>query len=230
MRRPSIPVLGPLRRPAPIVAGAAFVVFALLGFRYAGDTDAGRVDTHTENAVDAVTGSHWRFFGRVIEFGAPPFVVLAAGLLAGLCLLLGRRRLAVLAIAGPGLTGLATTLGKPLFGRTIGDVGGFAYPSGHTGGATSIALVSALLLLSFLPAGRAAALVLVGAAALLAGGAVGAGMVTIGAHYPTDTVGGFCVALAVGLGSALAIDRIADRWVERRRPVRVDPGPPEPAV
>ncbi|RZT84134.1 undecaprenyl-diphosphatase [Pseudonocardia sediminis] len=230
MRHAPVPLLGPLRRPAPFVAGIAFVVFAALGLWYSGDADAGRVDTHTENAVDAVTGSHWRFFGRVIEFGSPQFVVLAGGLLAGLCLLLGRRRLAVLAIVGPGLTGLATTFFKPLFGRTIGDTAGFAYPSGHTGGATSIALVAALLLVSLIPAGRGAALTLVGAAALVAGGAVGAGMVTIGAHYPTDTVGGFCVALALGLGSALVIDVVADRRAERNRPIRINPGPPTPAL
>ncbi|MDN5915772.1 MAG: phosphatase PAP2 family protein [Pseudonocardia sp.] len=226
MRVAPAPLLGPLRRPAPPVAGAAFGVFALLGLRYAGDANAGRVDTNTENAVDAVTGSHWRFVGWVIEFGSPPFVVLAGGLLAGLCLLLGRRRLAVLAIVGPGLTGLATTLSKPVFGRTIGEPAGFAYPSGHTGGATAIALVAALLLVSFVPAGRGAALAMVGAVALLAGGAVGTGMVTIGAHYPTDTVGGFCIAIAIGLGSALVIDRFADRRADRKRPIRINPGPP----
>lgn len=121
-------------------------------------------------------------------------------------------------------------MSKPVIGRTIGDPGGFAYPSGHTGGTTSIALVAALLLVSLIPAGRAAALVLVGAAALLAGGAVGAGMVTVGAHYPTDTVGGFCVALAAGLGSALVIERVADRWADRRRPARIDPPLPSPAT
>lgn len=206
------------------------LVFALLGVRYAGDASAGRIDARTGDAVDAVTGDHWRFFGRVIEFGSPPFVVLVGGLLAGLCLLLGRRRLAVLAIVGPGLTGLATTVFKPLFGRTIGDPAGFAYPSGHTGGATAIALVGALLLVSLVPAGRGAALALVGAAVLLAGGAVGAGMVTVGAHYPTDTVGGFCVAVAIGLGAASVIDRVADRRAARRGPVRIAPVPPTPAT
>jgi undecaprenyl-diphosphatase len=30
-------------------------------------------------------------------------------------------------------------------------------------------------------------------------------------HYPTDTIGGFCTAVAVVLGTALLIDRAA-RW------------------
>lgn len=52
---------------------------------------------------------------------------------------------------------------------------------------------------------------------------------TVFAHYPTDTVVGFCVAVAIGLGSALVIEWIADRRAHRRRPVRVEPAPPTPA-
>jgi undecaprenyl-diphosphatase len=29
-------------------------------------------------------------------------------------------------------------------------------------------------------------------------------------HYPTDTIGGFCIAVAVVLASALAIERFAE--------------------
>lgn len=213
--RTPVTVLGPLRRPAPAVIAVALVVATALGFRYAGDPVAGRVDRQTESIVDSVTGDHWRFFARVVELGSPQFVVLWAALLAGAALLLRRPRHAVLAVVGPGVTGVATTVLKPVFGRTVGDWGGYAYPSGHTGGATSIALAAGLLLIGLAPAGRAVAVSVVASAALLAGGLVGTGMITLGAHYPTDTVGGFCLAVAIGLGAGLVIDRIADRRTEQ---------------
>ncbi|MEU6697903.1 phosphatase PAP2 family protein [Pseudonocardia sp. NPDC046786] len=147
-------------------------------------------------------------------------MVVAAASLAGLALLLRRPRVAVLAVVGPGLTGVATTALKPLLGRTI-DGDGFAFPSGHTGGAVSIGLVLAVLLIGAVPVVRpVAALSVLAATVLLAGGVVGAGMVRIGAHYATDTIGGFCAALTLGLGAAMAIDRIADRWIGGTGPAR----------
>ena len=47
---------------------------------------------------------------------------------------------------------------------------------------------------------------LAGLAAVLAGGAVGTGMVVIGSHYPTDVIGGFCAATAAVLTIALVLD------------------------
>lgn len=220
--RPSPSVLGPLRRPAPFVAAVALLIAAVLGVRYAGDPVAGRVDRNAEALVDALTGPHWRWFGLVVQFGSPVSVVFWAVVLAGLALLLRRRRHAVLAVVGPGLTGIVTTLFKPLVGRTIGDDPAFAYPSGHTGGATSTALVIALLLVGLATTRRAVAIAVVASAALLAGGAVGTGMVTLGSHYPTDTVGGFCLAVAIGLGSGLVIDHLADRRTATHAP---DPTP-----
>ncbi|TCK26450.1 phosphatase PAP2 family protein [Pseudonocardia endophytica] len=213
--RDPVTVLGPLRRPAPAVIAVALAVAVALGVWYSGDPVAGRVDRRTESIVDSVTGDHWRFFSRIVELGSPQFVVLWAVLLAGAALLLHRPRHAVLAIVGPGVTGVATTVLKPLVGRSIGDSAGYAYPSGHTGGATSIALAVALLVIGLAPTGRAVAVTVVASAALLAGGVVGTGMITIGAHYPTDTVGGFCFAVAIGLGSAMVIDRVADRRAAR---------------
>lgn len=210
-------LLGPLRRPAPVIVAVATVVFAVLAWRYAGEAQAGRVDSSADAAVEALPG----VLARLTGFGSPPSVVLWALLLAGAALLLRRRRLAVLAIVGPGLTGVATTVLKPLIGRTIGGEGtaGFAYPSGHTGGAVSIGLLVALLLVALLPVARAGpAVATLAAVALLAGGTVGAGMVRIGAHYATDTIGGFCIAVAIGLGAGLVIDRVADHRA-RDRPV-----------
>lgn len=223
--RSPVSVLGPLRRPAPVVIAVAFVVAAALGVWYAGDPVAGRVDQRTESLVDSVTGDHWRFFARLVQFGSPLSVVLWGCLIAAVALLLRRPRHAVLAIVGPGVTGIATTALKPVVGRTVGDYAGYAYPSGHTGGATSIALAAALLLIGLAPTLRAVAVTVVASAAVLAGGVVGTGMVTIGAHYPTDTVGGFCFAVAIGLGAGIAIDRVADRRTARAgRPPSPAPG------
>jgi membrane-associated phospholipid phosphatase len=203
-----------LRRPAMAVVGVAIAVFGVLAARYAGDRRAGRVDWHAENVVDSLGGAHSWVFGRLTTFGSPPFVVIAAVVLAGVCLALGRRRLAVLAIVGPGLTGLATTFLKPTIGRTI--EGGFAFPSGHTGGATSIALVVALLLVSLLKPGRRLSMALVGTVTLVAGGTIGASMVVVGSHYPTDTLGGFCAAVAIVLSCALLLERLAAVHARRR--------------
>ncbi|GAA1860712.1 phosphatase PAP2 family protein [Pseudonocardia ailaonensis] len=199
-----------LRRPAAVGVVAATVVFGLLAARYGGDSGYGRVDGHAVSVVDRLTGAHFSLLEQLTRFGSPPLVVAAALLLCAVCLVLGRRRLAVVALVGPGLTGLATTLLKPTIGRTIGD-GGYAFPSGHTGGATSIALVAALLLVSLVRPGRTTGIALVVVIALVAGGTIGTAMVAIGAHYPTDTVGGFCAAVALVLGTALALEAVATR-------------------
>jgi undecaprenyl-diphosphatase len=112
---------------------------------------------------------------------------------------------------GPGLTGVATTTLKPIIGRTID--GAFAFPSGHTGGATALGVVAALLVVTVLGTATGASAFLVAAGALVSGGPMALALVAYRAHYPTDTVGGFCVAVAVVLTSALVIER----WPRRRR-------------
>ncbi len=93
--------------------------------------------------IDPLGAAHGVLTARASEFGSPTAVVMFALITAAVCLSLGRRLLAVLALVGPGVTGVATTLLKPALGRTLGE--GFAFPSGHTGGATALGLVAALL-------------------------------------------------------------------------------------
>jgi membrane-associated phospholipid phosphatase len=206
---PPSPLLvpGPLRRPVALLVGVAVVVFTVLALRYAGTSTAGAVDIRVDAVVDPVGSAHHWLVRHTVALGSPPSVVALAFALAALCLLLGRRRLAVLAVVGPGLTGVCTTLLKPALGRTI--EGGFAFPSGHTGGATSLGLVAALLVISLLRPGRGSALVILAAGALVVGGGVGAAMIASNAHYPTDTVGGFCTAVVMVCGGALALDLMA---------------------
>jgi len=185
----------------------ALLVFGVFAARYADDSSAGRLDRRVQRLVNDGPSLP----DAVIVFGNPVTVVVLAVLLAGLALALGHRRLAVLAIVGPGLTGVATTTLKPIIGRTID--GGFAFPSGHTGGATALGVVAALLLITVLRPATGTSALLLAAGALGSGGAMALALVADRIHYPTDTLGGFCVAVATVLTSALVIER----WAERRR-------------
>ncbi|AXK32503.1 phosphatase PAP2 family protein [Streptomyces armeniacus] len=65
------------------------------------------------------------------------------------------------------------------------------------------------------PVGAATLLVL--AAASAAGAAMGWAQVALGAHYPTDVLGGWCTALAVVPATAWLVDRTADARRRKRR-------------
>jgi undecaprenyl-diphosphatase len=198
---------GPLRRAFCVATAVAAVVFTVLAVRYAGTSGASPVDLRLDALIDPIGEAHQRLTRATAALGSPPSVVVLAFALAVSCHRLGRRRLAVLAVVGPGITGVCTTLLKPALGRTIGE--SFAYPSGHTGGATALGLVAALLIVSLVRPGRAGSIAIVGTAAVLCGGAVGAAMIAVDVHYPTDAVGGFCTAVVVVCGGALVLDRQA---------------------
>jgi membrane-associated phospholipid phosphatase len=198
-----------LRAAAVVVAMLAASVVAGLAIRYAGDSTPGRVDGHLDRAVDALPGH--RIARMVIVLGSPGVVAVAAVVVTVICLLARRPRGAALAVAGPGVTGLVTTFGKPLVDRTIGHAGELAFPSGHTGGATSIALVVALLVAAAAGLGVGGTAALAAVCAIGAGGVVGTGMIIGGAHYPTDVVGGFCTAVAAVLVVALVLDAVTRR-------------------
>ena len=190
----------------------AAALFAALAGRYAGGSNARWIDHRTEWLVENVTPrTRWIFV--LIEVGSPPVVVATAVLTALVCLLCGRRRLALLAVVGPGLTGALAVLTQPLVGRTLD--GDWAYPSGHTAGATSLALVAAFVLVTLLrPQPR-------GAAALIAGigGLAGVSMTILVVagdwHYATDAIGGFLVAVAAVVSCALLVDVLFARGRER---------------
>lgn len=199
----------PLRRPAMLVAGVAVVVFGVLAARYAGAATGGRIDVGIGAVLDPLVARYRWPVRLTVAVGSPLVVVVLAFAIAAACLWLRRPRLAVLAVLGPGLTGVATTLLKPVIDRTNG--GHLAYPSGHTGGATALGILAALLVISLLRPRPAVSIAVLAAGAVGLGGAVGVAMIASNAHYPTDTLGGFCAAVVVVLGAALLIDRIAER-------------------
>ncbi|MEU3249803.1 phosphatase PAP2 family protein [Streptomyces sp. NPDC006997] len=193
----------------PVVVLAALVV-ALLGGRYAGDGEPGRVDERVWSALEGVP-SPWRDVARAVDFLGEPVgaAALVVAAVAG-CLLLRRPRAAVLLVVSVTLAvGTATGL-KHLVGRTIHGADNLSYPSGHTAFLTAFALVLALLAAGRPGLGGTAGTSLVLGAGLAAGAAMGWAQVVLGAHYPTDVLGGWCTALALVPASAWCVDRVAD--------------------
>jgi undecaprenyl-diphosphatase len=116
----------------------------------------------------------------------------------------------VLAVAGPAAADAIVIFMKHIVGRTIHH-GSLSYPSTHTAQSAALAMVIALLATTLLDveAGIAAAIVLGTAAtsALVMGWALVASSV----HYATDTLGGFCIAVAVVPLTAWCTDLVGDR-------------------
>ncbi|WP_228472724.1 phosphatase PAP2 family protein [Streptomyces cyaneochromogenes] len=201
------------------IAALAALVVVVIGVLYAGHDEPGTVDRWIVRPTADSVRPPWRNVALATDFlgepaGAATLVVAAV---AG-CLLLRRPRAAVLVVAGAGQAVVTTTLLKPVVGRTIHD-GHLSYPSGHTAFLTALALVVALLATGRLGLGRTAGTSLVLAAALVAGAAMGWAQVALGAHYPTDVLGGWCTALAVVPATAWLVDRTVDAevWQQRRR-------------
>ncbi|WP_069761078.1 phosphatase PAP2 family protein [Streptomyces sp. LUP47B] len=211
--RPAPAVLPPsLRARLGLIAALAALVVVVVAVMYAGHSQSGRVDRWIIPPTADSVGPPWRYVALTLDFLGEPagsaMVIVAA--VTG-CLLLRRPRAAVLVVAGAGLAVGTATLLKHVVGRTIHGPGNLSYPSGHTAFLTALAFVAALLATERLGLGRTAGTTLVLAAALVAGAAMGWAEVALGAHYPTDALGGWCTALAVVPATAWLIDRIADR-------------------
>ncbi|MFI7244923.1 phosphatase PAP2 family protein [Streptomyces qinglanensis] len=204
----------PLRASFGPAAALAALLVAVLGVRYAGDSEAGRVEARIR-AVAEGAGPPWRQLAVATDFlGEPAGAAMLVAAAVTSCLLVRWFRAAVLTVVGTGLAVGATTLLKHLVGRTING-GYLSYPSGHTAFATALALAVALPAVGRFGPGRAVGTLLVFAAALIGGAAMGWAQVALGAHYPTDALGGWCTALAVTPVTARLIDRAADRRVGR---------------
>ncbi len=151
--------------------------------------------------------------GRGFADLGDPVPIAVVLLLAALAYLVRGVRGLALVLVGPPAAMIATSLVlKPLIDRT--HRGGLAFPSGHTTAVASTSVAAGVLLLGWVAVPFA--LRWIGSLGLLLlVVAVGTSLVGRGYHYPTDTVGGVGVALAVVLVSALLIDAVADLASQR---------------
>ncbi|ATL25164.1 phosphatase PAP2 family protein [Streptomyces formicae] len=200
-----------LRAWLGLVAVLAALVVVALGVLYAGHSEPGTVDRWFVDPTADSVRPPWRRPALATDFLGEPAgsATLVVAAVAGCLLWLGRRA-AVFVVAGVGLTVVTATLLKSLVGRTIHGADNLSYPSGHTAFLTALALVAALLATGRLGLGRTAGASLVLGAALVAGAAMGWAQVALGAHYPTDVLGGWCTALAVVPSTAWLVDRLVD--------------------
>jgi membrane-associated phospholipid phosphatase len=199
-----------MRRPLAVVAVLAAVVVLILGIVHYDDSTLTGVDASMLPAIDGVRPP-WRYLALVFDFcGEPLGSTLLVSAIAIALVVARRIRTALLTVLGVVVTIGVTSVLKPVVGRTIhGSY--LSYPSGHTALATALGLVLAMVLAERLRLGRAPAFLLVLAVAFAAALAMGWAEVALGAHYPTDALGGFCAALAIVPAVAWLVDRVADR-------------------
>lgn len=184
----------------------AAIALVVLGFVYAGESVGAAVDVGIREDLRSLE-SPWRQIALVVDWtGEPVGAAVVLATLVVVFLRMGNRRAAVLAFAGPAAAVAVTKGMKPLVDRTIND-GFLSFPSGHTACATAFALVA---MLAVADRGRAGVWLLA-VVTVVAAAAMAWAQVLLNAHYPTDTVGGFCAALAVVPAVAWAIDRFFDR-------------------
>ena len=215
------PVLPPaVRRPLAVVAVLAALVVGVLAVVFAGDHTGSAVDRALDPWLESSTTAT-EPLPKVIDFaGEPVGLASLVVLLVVVSLLLHRGRVAALVVLGTGLTITVTSVIKPFVGRTIHEVF-LSYPSGHTASATALAMIAVML--GWHRLRPAVALTLLFGVAIVVGAAAAWAQAGLVAHYPTDTLGGWCTTLAVVPATAWLIDQAADRMASIR--ARNRPGP-----
>jgi membrane-associated phospholipid phosphatase len=203
------PLLAASARPrAGVLLAGCAVLVAVLGVLFAHQSTADRFDHAVDSAVIAGFAGHYGLALRLAYPGTMIPAIVLSVIIAVACLITGRLRGAVLAIAAvPVAVELCEVLIKPWVHRTY--LNQVVYPSGHT--ATIVALaatVTVLLLAPPRPAMPRWLRIVILAVAYLAAVAVVVGVIAVRFHYFTDTVAGAAVGIGTVCGLALVLDLI----------------------
>lgn len=216
-RRPALPRgIGP---PLAATGVLGAVVAVTLGVLFAGQAAGSGLDRSVAAALEfsKSSSSPANAIAWIVQTMADPISAgITVFMLAAACLRCGQRRLAVLALAGPAAVDMTVIIAKRIVGRTIHD-GSLTFPSTHTAHSAAFAMAAGLLAAALLNLqARAAAALVLGAAtvsALVMSWALVAGDV----HYATDTLAGFCVAIAVLPAAAWCTDLVGNKISAARR-------------
>lgn len=197
---------GAQRRTAVAVALACVAVTALLGWRYAHDTQPGWLDARVDPRVRSAFARYQTPLTLLAQLGETAAVAVMTVALALACAVTRRGRGAVLTcVAMPVAGALTEFVLKPWIGRTIG--GSLSFPSGHTTGAFAVAITGAVLLVGpGHPRLVTSVRLSLALGAVMLAATVGVATVALDWHYFTDTLGGAAVGTGTVLVTALAID------------------------
>jgi undecaprenyl-diphosphatase len=200
-----------MRTRAMVVAVIAALVVAVLAVLLHGKRQTGVDETITRWLYIHLRS--WWIARKLLTLSEPAFEVGVLGALAVGAAMRRAWNVVAVAVIGPiAAVVLSEFVLKPLVHRQLGGVSfpiSDAYPSGHETGIAALLTVLGLLTLrtAWSAAAKTAILVAFGIWAVVAA----IGLIRNFAHYPSDTVGGVGVALAVVIGTAFAIDAVTSR-------------------
>jgi membrane-associated phospholipid phosphatase len=216
-----------LRWPAAALLTACLAVAAVLAVRFAGREGPGWIDAAADPRIAAAMSRWPALLTRLPDLGTPGPVELVTTALILACLATRRWAGAVLtAVTEPAAIGLTEYVLKPLVGRGAAE----SLPSGHAASMFALAAICAVLLAN--PHGRlvpGAVRTLLVLAALVLATAVSAAMIAIGAHYFTDVVAGAAIGTGLVLAGALILDLATGLARRARAPRPLPGGRPRPA-
>jgi len=201
------------RRALTRATALAAIVFVLLTVALARHPEPTGIESAVDRAFLASRGS--RIFGTfkaVTVTGSVLVVAIGAAVLAVECWIrLRDLRLAVACVVATALAGVAETVVKPIVGRPrpatrvfTGQTGA-GFPSGHTTGATALAICAVAVAWSL--AGSRRSRVTVGVAATAYVVVIGVSRLVVGAHYSLDVVGGWLLGSTIAIAVLMTVTR-----------------------
>ncbi|MDQ2883950.1 MAG: phosphatase PAP2 family protein [Actinomycetota bacterium] len=204
-----------VRLPAVLVIALAIIVIAVFSMRYADQDMPGHLDRSLDALIRNALHRDRPVTGALAGLGNPvqaaTLVVVVAGAAAA-----ARRWAGVLLTIVGTVTAVAITelILKPLIGRL--SYGHLSFPSGHTTVVAAVAFATAILVGGARWPRSSTLRLVAGLAAVGLAAGVAISLVALRVHYATDTVAGYCVALATVLAVALVLDFLGPRLPIRR--------------
>jgi membrane-associated phospholipid phosphatase len=199
-----------VRRPALIVIALAIIVIAVFGMRYADQAMPGHLDRSLDALIRNALHRDQPITRVLVSLGNPAQAAALVVAVAGAAAAARRWSGVLLTIVGT-ITAVAITdlLLKPLIGRL--SYGHLSFPSGHTTVVAAVAFATAILIGGARWPRSVALRLVASVAAVAVAVGVAISLVALRVHYATDTVAGYCVALATVLAVALFLDFFGPR-------------------